>query len=146
MCYSSALTPDGANEIYISLSITDPVKAALTLLHELIHAADDNRSGHKGEFERLALQVGFERPLTHYSPSDQLITRTKELLELLPPSPLVPMASPQKEKGRMVQYTCTNLDCGFFFHTTKRQAAKLEEAEEPACPVCAYGTLYQKRK
>jgi hypothetical protein len=119
------------------------VKAALTLLHELIHAADDNRSGHKGEFERLALQVGFERPLTHYSPSDQLIARTKELLELLPPSPLVPMATPAKERGRMVQFVCDDPDCGFFFHTTRKQASKLNDA---SCPVCQDGTLRPKQR
>jgi hypothetical protein len=136
-CFASAASSDGANEIYVSLSITCPVKAVTVLLHELLHAIDDCQSGHKGRFEQLALLVGLERPLTHYNPSDALTARITELVAILPPSPLVPMAQPKKQKGRMVALTCTA--CGWKAHTTRPRANALPV---PAiCPCCQDRTL-----
>ena len=137
-CFASSASADGANEIYISLSITDPVKAVTVLLHELIHALDDCRSGHKGKFEQLALQVGLQRPLTHYHPSDALIQRITDLVSILPPSPLVPMAAPKKAKGRMITLKCTH--CEFTAHTTRPKAKALPATA--ICPSCEERSLF----
>jgi SprT-like family len=57
-CYRSAASPDGARHIFITPRIDDPVLVLATLLHELIHAADDCVSGHRGPFVKAARTVG----------------------------------------------------------------------------------------
>lgn len=55
---------DGANHVFISPEIGDTARVLETLLHELIHVADDNASGHKGKFAEIATRLGFEGPMT----------------------------------------------------------------------------------
>jgi hypothetical protein len=40
----------------------------VSLLHELIHAADDCASGHKGAFAEAVTRFGFQGPMTQTRP------------------------------------------------------------------------------
>ena len=59
----------------------------VSLLHELIHAADDCASGHKGAFAEAATRLGFEGPMTRTPPGVELTAEVITLAEALGPFP-----------------------------------------------------------
>lgn len=63
-CYTSLASSDGVNQIFISPELDEPIEVLATLLHELVHASDNNLSGHKGEFARVAKAMGLEGKMT----------------------------------------------------------------------------------
>ena len=63
----------GINEIFITPQEWKSADVLNTLLHELIHAVDDNRHGHKTFFKDVGLAVGLMEPMTS-SPSSETLT------------------------------------------------------------------------
>lgn len=61
-CWPSWTRDDGVPHIVISQSITDALTILAVLVHELIHASDDCRSGHGPWFRAWARAVGLEGP------------------------------------------------------------------------------------
>ncbi|MEQ4716108.1 hypothetical protein [Nonomuraea sp. B19D2] len=72
ICYASWVSVDKVNHIYISPEIGDSAEALVVLIHELIHAADDCKSGHKGAFAEAATRLGLVTPLTSSVPNVEL--------------------------------------------------------------------------
>lgn len=68
-CWDAKASTDNTFEIFIRPDQADPVAVAFVLAHELTHAAAGLEHGHRGEFERIALALGFPRPLTHAKPA-----------------------------------------------------------------------------
>jgi hypothetical protein len=71
-CWSTTVSGDKTHEIIMRIEITDPARVLDILAHELAHAVDDNESGHKGRFGRLARAFGLTGPLTATTASDDL--------------------------------------------------------------------------
>lgn len=59
-CWSSRTGPEGVPHIVINRGLSGGVRVLSVLLHELLHAADDCRSGHQGAFVRAVIAVGLE--------------------------------------------------------------------------------------
>lgn len=76
-CWDAKASGDNTFEIFIRPDKAEPLDVAFVLAHELIHAAVGLKHGHKGEFARVALTLGFPRPLTTAAPP------TGKLLEWL---------------------------------------------------------------
>ena len=55
-CY---MAMDGVNRIVISPCYVDCLDVLDTLAHELLHAVDNNASGHREAFQRNATKIGF---------------------------------------------------------------------------------------
>jgi hypothetical protein len=64
-CWDKSVSADGHFEIFLNPSRADSLAVGATLAHELIHAAVGFDQGHKGNFAKVALSLGFARPLTH---------------------------------------------------------------------------------
>lgn len=132
-CWSRAASSAGVNEVFISPYLDDPIEVLATLVHELIHAADDVKSGHKGYFKTCALEVGLEGKMTATRASDELEAIFSGWLEVLgkyPHSKLDLTKGPvKKQTTRMVKCTCGS--CGFIVRTTRKW---LSEVGEPHCP------------
>ncbi|KXV33151.1 hypothetical protein AD940_14375 [Gluconobacter thailandicus] len=64
-CWNKSVSEDGKFEIFIGPGNADSMKVAAILAHELIHAAAGLTCGHKGDFAKIAIQLGFDKPLTH---------------------------------------------------------------------------------
>jgi hypothetical protein len=62
-CWARRASADGVNHIFLGPQEGDPAAMLVSLLHELIHAADDCQSGHKGAFAEAATRLGFEGPM-----------------------------------------------------------------------------------
>ena len=63
-CWARRASADGVNHIFLGPQEGDPAGMLVSLLHELIHAADDCASGHKGAFAEAATRLGFDGPMT----------------------------------------------------------------------------------
>jgi hypothetical protein len=126
-----------------------------TLLHELIHVADDLQSGHRGNFQHLADELGLEAPYTSTLATPELVEVLARFPERLGPyphrrmdlgaavKPLLPIGGAPhggKPKGggcktgvtkqgtRMLKLSAP--DCGYTVRTTAKWLAE----GLPSCP------------
>jgi hypothetical protein len=86
-CWARRASADGVNHIFLGPQEGDPAAMLVSLLHELIHAADDCASGHKGAFAEAATRLGFEGPMTRTPPGVELTAEVITLAEALGPFP-----------------------------------------------------------
>lgn len=149
-CWARRASKDGANHIFISPESGDTVEVIETLLHELIHAADDCASGHKGEFAVAATRLGFLGPMTATPSSIELAAELMTIVETLGEYPhgaleipsrktaTVPAgvtvgggklhSGPATQGTRMLKLQCPC--CGYTVRTT----AKWIATGLPSCP------------
>lgn len=79
VCFASFVSVDNVNHIYISPEIDDPARVLDVLMHELCHAADDCRNGHKGPFAEAAKALGLTGKMTSTVASAELAAELKTL-------------------------------------------------------------------
>lgn len=137
-CWASDASADGVGQIFISpvRGTPDTVNVLGTLLHEMVHAADDCKSGHRGSFARRAKALGFVAPLTiSDNRSDELNERLHDLaaeLTLFPHAALGPSTRGSEEKkkqeSRMIKLTCPS--DGYIVRTSR----KWLDVGPPTCP------------
>ncbi|MEE4109514.1 MAG: hypothetical protein V2I24_09215 [Halieaceae bacterium] len=134
-CFARSASAAGLAEVFISPRLYEGPQVLATLLHELLHAVDDCRDGHRGRFAAMARAVGFVAPLTELHLTDALTAELAEMAELLPPYPHAALdvnAGRKKQGTRMVKVECGA--CGFLFRTTAKHLAALDESSP--CPAC----------
>ncbi|MER7445027.1 hypothetical protein [Micromonospora avicenniae] len=160
-CWAKRASADGVNHIFISPESGDTVEVLETLLHELIHAADDCQSGHKGAFAEAATRLGFMGPMTATPASVELAAELMTIAETLgdyphgaltiparvPASKPVPAgvaggttgdggklhSGPSKQTTRMLKVACTTAGCECGGYTV-RTSAKWLAVGMPFCP------------
>lgn len=87
-CWDKTASNDERFEIFISPGSDNSTDVAYILAHELTHAAVGIEHGHKGDFAKVALALGFTRPLTHKAPpSEKLLSLLNPIIEELGPIP-----------------------------------------------------------
>jgi hypothetical protein len=156
-CWARRASADGVNHIFLGPQEGDPAAMLVSLLHELIHAADDCASGHKGAFAEAATRLGFEGPMTRTPPGVELTAEVITLAEALGPfpharldptmadvpAPVPPAGSPAptpdpggkvhsgpgKQGTRMIKLTAAAC-CGYSVRTTR----KWLDQGYPLCP------------
>lgn len=135
VCYASRAASDGVHQLFMSPVMDEPVKVLATLLHELVHAADDCKSGHRGEFARLARALGLEGKLTATVPGDALTLRLKDVAGKLGEyahAALNPLEMGPVQKTRMIKiHAPKEVCCGMILRTTEKW---LTEVGYPSCP------------
>ena len=124
---------DGARHIFISPVLDDPVEVLAVLTHELIHAIDDCRSGHRGEFARMACRIGLVGPMNATSPSAilrQHLTLSAGAVGPYPHRALVGRSVATKTQStRMIKVVCPT--CGYLVRATR---CWLLRKGTPFCP------------
>jgi len=90
-CWNKSASADQHFEIFLRPDRADPLNVAATLAHELVHTAVGLREGHKGNFAKVALALGFTRPLTHTSENETLAAWIKPMIEAVGPMPHAPL-------------------------------------------------------
>lgn len=122
----------GTAHLFVSPRITDPVAVLDVLLHELIHAADDCKSGHKGVFTRCARKCGLEGKPTATSAGPELKERLTAIAVSLGDYPHVGIKPGQKiapvQGTRMIRCECNG--CGYIVRTTRKWLG----VATPTCP------------
>lgn len=131
-CYNRA-SSIGADKHQVFISPTLPSAAAVlpVLLHELIHAADDCESGHKGAFRRAWKALGFTGKPTCSVPGKELKAELRALAGELGPYPhtrLDPAKMDKPQTTRMLKVECP--DCGCIVRMTRKW---LDNSGTPQC-------------
>jgi hypothetical protein len=159
-CWASRVSEDGVNHIFISPEMNDAARVLDVLIHELVHAADDCASGHKGAFAKAAKALGLTGKMTATVATPELTEKLRELAKGLGPyahATLYPMgkpiqpktepspedpeedpeeppvsSGPKKQGTRMVKVMCSKeCECGgMILRTTE----KWLEVGMPFCP------------
>jgi hypothetical protein len=131
-CFPGSLCADAQTAIFVSPEIGDPIEALAILVHELVHAADDCVSGHRGPFKKLATAVGLVGKMTATTAGDDLRNHLTELADELGPFPHAALQSGgQKKPGsRLLKAVCPECDY------TVRVTAKWVAVGLPICPTC----------
>lgn len=139
-CYPRARSEDGHNEVFIAPTIADPVRALDVLVHEILHAIDDCKHGHKGPFPAMAAAVGLEgKPTCTKAGADlkELLTDIAAELGEFPAAPMTDESYKPKQSTRMKKVECSN--CGFTARTTRKWIEQLPENAQ--CPICTADSL-----
>ncbi|THA41793.1 SprT-like domain-containing protein [Streptomyces sp. A1547] len=160
-CWSSLASEDGVNHLFISPELRDEARVLDVLIHELVHAADDCKSGHKGDFAKAAKALGLTGKMTATVATPELTETLRELAKSLGSyahATLYPMgrpvrpkpegkpeespeepedtpvhSGPKKQGTRMIKVACKS-DCGCGGYVV-RTTAKWLEVGFPICPV-----------
>lgn len=157
-CWHKAAATDEHFHIFVSPVLDDAPRVLDVLLHELVHAADGNESGHKGRFAEWARALGLTGKMTATVAgpelADGLACLVRDTLGPYPhgalvggggvsgkpgtPAPPVPGApgggtsSHPKQGTRMMKASC---DCDpdpYILRITRKQA----ERGAPRCGLC----------
>ncbi len=130
-CWPRQASDDGLNQIFLNPTLTSAEKFVEVLAHELVHAVDDCKSGHKGAFSTICKSIG----LTECTPASAsagaelkaLINDLCSDLGPLPHATLHPLDQERKQNTRLLKVECS---CGY----TCRITAKWVEFGLPVCP------------
>lgn len=136
VCLSAACSAKGYNEIFINPVINDSLRVLDVLVHELIHAIDDNENGHKGTFALLARKVGLEGNLTATRAGENLAEYLQTIVDILGdiPHAKVDLSNLKQQTNRHITVVCS---CGFRFNTSRMQIENvLAVAGGITCPAC----------
>ena len=137
VCINASVSNDETFEVFINPSIEDGFEALDVLTHELVHVADRNESGHKGNFVRIARAIGLEGKPTECKAGYKLAKQLHEIADLLGKYPhgSIGLDFSKKQSTRMLKVYCTNEFCGFHFRTSSFQIDKINW-DDTACPAC----------
>lgn len=145
-CWARCGSADGHNEIFITASMgeTDSVRLLDVLVHELLHAYDDLRSGHGPAFASMCRKVGLEPSKTDRAQASYTATVAgpelqQYLQELvdgvigpIPHAALNPLqAGKPRQRNRQLLAEC--IPCGFKFRASR---SALQSMTNRVCPAC----------
>lgn len=137
-CWAASASTDNVAQVFISPVLDDAPRVLDVLAHELVHAADDNKSGHKGEFTRIAKGLGLTGKMTATVAGEELAAHLAALVEdELGPYPHAAIIAdaegadgPAKQGTRMLKIECTSGN-GYIVRMTRKW---LDEYGTPSCP------------
>lgn len=135
-CFVREASTDGVNEVFVSPELDNPMDILPTLVHELIHAADNCASGHRGFFARVAQAVGLEGPMTATVAGPALQAQLQALCNALGAYPHSRMDIDKfhvKQTVRQLKVSCNR--CGFLARSSASQLRNWARADE-CCPCC----------
>ena len=131
-CWHSKSSADGTFEIFISPTLSDPLRVGDVLTHELCHAAVGLEAGHGPRFRCSALAVGLSGQMRATVASPALLERLSGFLQVTGPYPharLTAADRPTKKDGtRLLKVVCP--ECGY----TVRVTRKWLDVGLPVCP------------
>jgi hypothetical protein len=132
-CFASHTSKDKSVSVFISPIMDDAIAVLATLTHELIHAADDCKSQHSGEFGVMARAIGLEGKLTATYAGEALKEALGEIAEEIGPYPHMALTlsgkDAKKQTTRMIKLQCA--DCEYTARTTRKW---LEKYDVFPCP------------
>jgi len=131
-CWTSKCSEDGTFEIFISPTLSDDMRVAGILAHELVHAVVGLAAGHKTPFKRCAVAIGLEGKMTATTESEAFKQSVQPMLNKLGPYPhatLDASSSPKKQTTRLKKVICQACD-----YTARVTSKWLDESGAPLCP------------
>jgi len=145
-CFSTKLSKGKLNEIFIHPMLEDSVETSGIVLHELIHASDNCKSGHKGHFRKAMTLFGLGGipTATEVDEGSDLEVLLKKIIKKIgkyPHKKLV-YSKFKKQSTRLIKVYCdhgSNHDgSGFDDYIARISRKTIEEQGTPICPVCVH--------
>ena len=136
---SHRLSADGTREIFISPILSEPARVCDVVIHELVHAALPEGSGHGPKFRRLALKLGLTGKMTATIAGDKLAAWLESIIPVFlgtyPHSKIASFDTGKKQTTRLIKLQCPQ--CEMIIRTTRQWL------EEVGPPVCACSGQFQ---
>ena len=131
-CFSPEKSHDNTHEIIVGMSLSEPLRVADVLAHELIHAAVGVDAGHKGPFRTVAKAIGLEGKMTATTGGEAFKQSVAPMLEKVGdyPHATLDYSSIKKQSTRMIKCVCS--ECGYTVRVTRKW---LLIGGEPICPI-----------
>ena len=133
VCYGSSKSVDGDTNLITINSDADSMELTRTLIHELLHAFDDCKSGHRGRWKKWAETIGISR-CGH--DMDGLAEQMCQEAFALVGEPVKHRQTQSKDKQRppsQVKFEC--LLCGLHIHMPARSALMGHSVDCHQCDV-----------
>lgn len=139
VCLASACSKEGFSEIFISPVADNSLHVLGILAHELAHAVDDCKHGHKGPFVSLIRKMGLIGKPTEALPGPALNKQLKRYIREFGDIPHArvdtSICPPRRDVNRNVKVHCPK--CSFKFNTSRAQIRfVIERAGSVTCPAC----------
>lgn len=136
-CFAAKTTADKVAQIFVTPAIDDAYTTVETLTHEIIHAIavdeDGVSAGHRGEFIRIAKEIGFTAPWKSTPATEELRGKLQAIADKLGtyPHAAINMGDrPTVQKTYYLKVQCPE-DDEYFVRMTQ---TKIEEFGYPICP------------
>lgn len=112
-CWDKKVSGDKTRaHIFIAPDQTDPVSVLSTLLHEVVHASVGTACGHRKEFRKVALELGFTMPMTSTPMGEELKKTLTELAKDMGEFPHPGLTRQKKKVGsRLIKVMCPSCGC-----------------------------------
>jgi hypothetical protein len=131
-CWQSSASEDGTHEIFVTPALADGFEVASVMVHECLHAALPDGTGHRAPFRRGMRALGLEGPAKATHPDRELAERLHAIVDRLGAYPHARLnlaeVGVKKQGTRMLKLVCPA--CGYAVRTT----AKWIEVGLPSCP------------
>jgi hypothetical protein len=134
--WAKAAAADGVAQVFVSPVLADAVRVLDVVVHELVHVVDENQSGHRGRFAKIAKALGLEGAMTATVAGDALKGKLSEIHAALGAYPHAALAAAgegshdkPKQTTRMIKVACE--ESGYTARTTRKW---LDEVGAPLCP------------
>jgi hypothetical protein len=134
-CWARAASQAKINEMFISPKLEDPARVVSVLVHEMAHAIDDCKSGHKAPFVKIGKSLGLEgKPTQMELPTALAAALANAVIAKAGAFPhrRLDMSNRKKQSTRMLKCECG--DCGAIFRMSAKVLAMAEDGL--SCPVC----------
>ena len=136
-CWPSGSSDDATREMFISPLEDNPIEVLGTVAHEMIHAIDDCKNGHKGPFRTMALAIGLKGKMTHTTSGPELTAKLEKIADDLGPYPhaKINLQDRKKQTTRMIKITCLDDECGCILRASRTAIANA------GIPTCGCGSI-----
>jgi hypothetical protein len=137
-CFNRAASQKGINEIFISPVLSDSIRVLDVLAHEMIHAIDDCKNGHRGAFRTMALKIGLTGKMTATTASPELEDGLKSIILELGeyPHSALDTGATKKQGTRNLKVSCPH--CDFSYRTSRKN---IETMSNFICNGCGEESL-----
>lgn len=134
-CWHKDAATDGVAQIFVSPVLDDAGRVLDVLAHEIVHAIDENASGHRGRFAKIAKGIGLTGKMTATTAGpalgatlDAIATDLGAYPHAALTDPSAAADGPKKQGTRMIKLEAPC--CGYTARTTR----KWIEVGLPSCP------------
>ena len=135
VCHPRSHSEDKVNEIFINPCESDSLRVLDVLAHELIHAIDDCKNGHKKPFKDMAVAIGLTGKMTATVASPALEEILQKMVVEIGKYPHAKIDTSQKKKQTTRQKKVECSSCEGIFYTSRKHLQALSDYSP--CPFCS---------
>jgi hypothetical protein len=134
-CWAKSASQGKINEIFISPKLEDPARVVSVLVHEMAHAIDDCKNGHKAAFIKIGKSLGLEgKPTQMELPTALAAALANAVIAKAGAFPhrRLDMSGRKKQTTRMIKCECGS--CGAVWRMSQKVIDMVDG--EMSCPAC----------